>query len=136
MPAQRKLLFMKKREGCGWIARHKARHITQCFKQIKVKCYDETFSPVENFGIIRFSFYLLVSCCDPTLNVTYLRLFLCITERGRVYVLTYRIPDSYWRAPILQSRPAFISVTSNRTSIVSGDPRVRTKLWFKVSCTV
>ncbi|GFS89313.1 retrovirus-related Pol polyprotein from transposon TNT 1-94 [Trichonephila clavipes] len=57
--------------GCRWvytirnengeIACFKARLVAQGFKQVKGESYEETFSPVVNFGIIRLSFSLLVS---------------------------------------------------------------------------
>lgn len=56
-------VYTTKRDEFGRIARHKARLVAQGFKQVKGESYDETFSPVVNFGVIRFFFSLLVSCC-------------------------------------------------------------------------
>lgn len=58
--------------GCRWVytiknndqgkpERYKARLVAQGFRQIKGESYDEVFSPVVNFSIIRFFFTLLVS---------------------------------------------------------------------------
>lgn len=56
-------VYTLKRDEFGRIARYKARLVAQGFKQVKGESYDETFSPVVNFGVIRFFFSLLVSCC-------------------------------------------------------------------------
>lgn len=53
-------VFTVKRDEKGDIVRYKARLVAQGFKQVKGETYDETFSPVVNFGIIRFFFTLLV----------------------------------------------------------------------------
>lgn len=55
-------VFTLKRDDKGKIVRYKARLVAQGFKQVKGETYDETFSPVVNFAIIRFFFSLLVSC--------------------------------------------------------------------------
>ena len=58
--------------GCRWIftAQHnekdevvsfKARLVAQRFTLIKGETYDDTFSPVVNFGLVRFFFSLMVS---------------------------------------------------------------------------
>lgn len=54
-------VYTVKRDERGNIQRYKARLVAQGFKQIKGESYDETFSPVVNFGVIRFFFSLLVS---------------------------------------------------------------------------
>lgn len=55
-------VYTVKRNENGEIARYKARLVAQGYKQVKGETYDETFSPVVNFGVIRFFFSLLVSC--------------------------------------------------------------------------
>lgn len=55
-------VFTTKRNDKGKIARFKARLVAQGCKQVKGESYDETFSPVVNFSVIRFFFSLLVSC--------------------------------------------------------------------------
>lgn len=66
-------VYTVKRDDKGNIAKYKARLVAQGFKQVKGESYDETFSPVVNFSIIRFFFSLLVSLngwlhiqCDVT----------------------------------------------------------------------
>jgi hypothetical protein len=54
-------VYTIKKDEKGNIMRYKARLVAQGFKQIKGESYDETFSPVVNFGVIRFFFSLLVS---------------------------------------------------------------------------
>lgn len=54
-------VYTLKRDEKGNIARYKARLVAQGFKQVKGENYDETFSPVVNFGVIRFFFSLLVT---------------------------------------------------------------------------
>lgn len=56
-------VYTIKRDEFGRIARYKARLVAQGFKQVKGESYDETFSPVVNFGVIRLFFSLLVSYC-------------------------------------------------------------------------
>ena len=55
-------VYTVKRTETGEIARYKARLVAQGYKQIKGESYDETFSPVVNFGLIRFFYAILVSC--------------------------------------------------------------------------
>lgn len=66
-------VYTIKRDDLGKIIRYKARLVAQGYKQVKGETYDETFSPVVNFSVIRFFFSLLVSCkgwyhiqCDVT----------------------------------------------------------------------
>lgn len=54
-------VYTIKRNEKGEIARFKCRLVAQGFKQVKGQTYEETFSPVVNFSIIRFFFSLLVS---------------------------------------------------------------------------
>ena len=54
-------VFTLKRNEKGEIVRYKARLVAQGYKQIKGESYDEVFSPVVNFGVIRFFFSILVS---------------------------------------------------------------------------
>lgn len=54
-------VYAAKTNDQGKIVRHKARLVAQGYKQIKGESYDETFSPVVNFGIIRLFFALLVN---------------------------------------------------------------------------
>lgn len=54
-------VYTIKKDDTGRIARFKSRLVAQGFKQIKGESYDETFSPVVNFSVIRFFFSLLVS---------------------------------------------------------------------------
>jgi hypothetical protein len=53
-------VYTMKRDDLGNIVRYKARLVAQGFKQIKGDTYEETFSPVVNFSLIRFFFSLLV----------------------------------------------------------------------------
>lgn len=53
-------VFTIKRDEFGKIVRYKARLVAQGYKQIKGETYDETYSPVVNFSVIRFFFALLV----------------------------------------------------------------------------
>lgn len=55
-------VYTIKRDDKGRIARYKARLVAQGYKQVKGVSYDETFSPVVNFSLIRFFFAALVSC--------------------------------------------------------------------------
>lgn len=50
-----------KRNEHGEIVRFKARLVAQGYRQVKGDTYDETFSPVVNFSVVRFFFALLVS---------------------------------------------------------------------------
>ena len=54
-------VYTIKRNQKGEIARYKARLVAQGYKQVKGETFDETFSPVVNFGVIRFFFSLLIS---------------------------------------------------------------------------
>lgn len=54
-------VYTLKRDETGKAVRYKARLVAQGFKQVKGESYDETFSPVVNFGVIRFFFAILVS---------------------------------------------------------------------------
>lgn len=54
-------VYTVKRDEHGKIIRFKARLVAQGYTQIRGESYDETFSPVINFGLIRFFFSLLVS---------------------------------------------------------------------------
>lgn len=54
-------VYTTKKNEQGKIVRFKARLVAQGFKQVKGETYDETFSPVVNFSVIRFFFSLLVS---------------------------------------------------------------------------
>lgn len=53
-------VFNIKRDESGKIARLKARLVAQGYRQVKGESYDETYSPVVNFSVIRFFFSLLV----------------------------------------------------------------------------
>lgn len=55
-------VFTLKRNDKGQVARYKARLVAQGYKQIRGETYDETFSPVVNFSLIRFFFAALVTC--------------------------------------------------------------------------
>lgn len=59
-------VYTIKRDEKGKIARYKARLVAQGFKQIRGETYDETFSPVVNFGVIRLFFSMLVSSMSWT----------------------------------------------------------------------
>lgn len=54
-------VYSLKRDENGGIKRFKARLVAQGFRQQKGETYDEVFSPVVNFGIIRFFFAILVN---------------------------------------------------------------------------
>lgn len=54
-------VYTVKRDELGKIAKFKARLVAQGFKQVKGESYEETFSPVVNFSVVRFFFALLVS---------------------------------------------------------------------------
>ncbi|GBM48697.1 Retrovirus-related Pol polyprotein from transposon TNT 1-94 [Araneus ventricosus] len=54
-------VYTVKRDENGKIVRFKARLVAQGYTQIKGESFDETFSPVINFSLIRFFFSLLVS---------------------------------------------------------------------------
>lgn len=56
-------VYTIKRDEYGKVVKFKARLVAQGFKQIKGESYEETFSPVVNFSVIRFFFSLLVSYC-------------------------------------------------------------------------
>ncbi|GBM60394.1 Retrovirus-related Pol polyprotein from transposon TNT 1-94 [Araneus ventricosus] len=53
-------VFALKKNETGEVVRYKARLVGQGFKQIKGISYDDTFSPVVNFSLIRFFFAVLV----------------------------------------------------------------------------
>lgn len=53
-------VYTVKKDEFGKIVRFKARLVAQGYKQIKGETYDETYSPVVNFSVIRFFFSLLV----------------------------------------------------------------------------
>lgn len=53
-------VFTVKRNEVGEIARYKARLVAQGFLQKKGESYDETFSPVVNFALVRLFFTVLV----------------------------------------------------------------------------
>lgn len=53
-------VYTTKSDSKGEIVRYKARLVAQGFRQIKGETYDEVFSPVVNFTIIRLFFSLLV----------------------------------------------------------------------------
>lgn len=54
-------VYTVKRDEDGRIVKFKARLVAQGYKQVKGQSYDETFSPVVNFNVLRFVFTLLVS---------------------------------------------------------------------------
>lgn len=54
-------VYTIKRDEKGKIIRFKARLVAQGHTQVKGQSYEETFSPVINFNVIRFFFALLVS---------------------------------------------------------------------------
>lgn len=60
-PIGNRWVYTVKRDENGKIAKFKARLVAQGFKQIQGETYEETFSPVVNFGLIRFFFSLLIS---------------------------------------------------------------------------
>lgn len=53
-------VYTIKRDEFGKIVRYKSRLVAQGYKQVKGETYDETYSPVVNFSVIRFFFSLLV----------------------------------------------------------------------------
>ena len=53
-------IFTVKRNEKDEIVRFKARLVAQGYKQIKGETYDDTFSPVVNFSLIRSFFSLMV----------------------------------------------------------------------------
>lgn len=53
-------VYNVKRDETGKIVRYKARLVAQGYTQIKGESYEETFSPVVNFSVIRLFFSLLV----------------------------------------------------------------------------
>ncbi|GBN92947.1 Retrovirus-related Pol polyprotein from transposon TNT 1-94 [Araneus ventricosus] len=61
-------LFSIKRDDKNKIKRFKARLVAQGFKQRKGESFDEVYSPVVNFGIIRFFFAILV-CLNKWLHL-------------------------------------------------------------------
>lgn len=70
-------VFTIKRDEKGNIARYKARLVAQGFRQTKGVHYDEVFSPVVNFSVIRMCFSLLVckfkwSHCQLDVKCAYL----------------------------------------------------------------
>lgn len=60
-PLGSRWVFTTKNNDKGQIVRYKARLVAQGYKQVKGESYDETFSPVVNFTLIRLFFSLLVS---------------------------------------------------------------------------
>lgn len=60
IPVGCRWVYTIKRNEEGKIVRFKARLVAQGFKQIRGESYDETFSPVINFSLIRLFFSLLV----------------------------------------------------------------------------
>lgn len=54
-------VFTVKKDQDGNIARYKSRLVAQGYRQVRGETYDETFSPVVNFSLIRFFFSLFVS---------------------------------------------------------------------------
>lgn len=54
-------VYTIKRNESGDIVRYKARLVAQGYRQIKGESYDETFSPVVNFSLVRLFFSILVS---------------------------------------------------------------------------
>ncbi|GFV89341.1 retrovirus-related Pol polyprotein from transposon TNT 1-94 [Trichonephila clavipes] len=65
LPPDKQLLgcrwvYNLKRDENGKVIRYKARLVAQGYSQIKGENYDETFSPVVNFSVIRLFFSLLV----------------------------------------------------------------------------
>lgn len=54
-------VYAIKKDEKGRIAKYKARLVAQGFKQIPGDSFEETYSPVVNFSVIRFLFSLLVS---------------------------------------------------------------------------
>lgn len=61
-------IYNIKRNENGEIKRFKARLVAQGFRQIKGETYDDVYSPVVNFSIIRFFFALLV-CFNKWLHI-------------------------------------------------------------------
>ncbi|GFW36192.1 retrovirus-related Pol polyprotein from transposon TNT 1-94 [Trichonephila clavipes] len=55
-------VYTIKRNEEGKILRYKARLVAQGYRQCKGETYDEVFSPVVNFSIIRMFFTILVCC--------------------------------------------------------------------------
>lgn len=60
IPVGCRWVFTLKHDEGGNIAKFKARLVAQGFKQEKGISYEETFSPVVNFSVVRFFFSLLV----------------------------------------------------------------------------
>lgn len=60
-PLGSRWVYTAKRNDKGKVARFKARLVCQGHRQIKGDTYEETFSPVVNFSLIRLFFSLLVS---------------------------------------------------------------------------
>lgn len=66
-------VYTVKRDETGKIVRFKARLVAQGYTQIKGESFEETFSPVINFSLIRFFFSLLVSMsgwCHTQCDIT------------------------------------------------------------------
>lgn len=61
-------VYTLKKDASGEIVRFKARLVAQGYKQIKGESYEETFSPVVNFSLIRF-FFTLLSVFKSWVNV-------------------------------------------------------------------
>lgn len=61
-------VFTLKRNDQGKIERYKARLVAQGYRQVKGETYDEVFSPVVNFSIIRFFFSMLV-CLNKWIHI-------------------------------------------------------------------
>ena len=81
-------VYTVKRDDKGKIARYKARLVAQGFKQIKGDSYDETFSPVVEFSVIRLFFSLLVSklkWCNIQADVKAAYLYAPLTEDIYMY---------------------------------------------------
>ena len=53
-------VYTLKRDEKGNVIRYKSRLVAQGYNQIKGESYDETFSPVVNFSIIRLFFSVLI----------------------------------------------------------------------------
>lgn len=60
IPVGCRWVYTLKMDESGKVVRYKARLVAQGFKQVRGDSYEETFSPVVNFSIIRLFFALLV----------------------------------------------------------------------------